>query len=155
MDLLITFLASFLIWLMFAGLLILWVIDGKIKKEQVIHAILAALSAWLIAEAIKYCFPTLRPFLLNGDSVKTLTVPSDGAFPSGHSALAFALATTIWLHDKKAGWFYLILAGLMGLARILANVHYPIDILGGALLGIITSFIVEKIHLFKIFRKRG
>ncbi len=153
MDLIITFLASFLIWMMFAGLLILWAIDGKIKKEQVIHALLAALLAWLIAEAIKHYFPTLRPFLLNSDSIKTLTVPNDGAFPSAHSALAFGLATTIWLHDKKAGWLYLISACGIGIARILANVHYPVDIFGGALLGIIISFSAEKLHPFDLLKK--
>jgi undecaprenyl-diphosphatase len=139
MNLLITFLASFLIWIMFAGLLILWVIDGRIKREQVTHALLAALLAWLIAEAIKHYFPTLRPFLLNGDSVKTLTIPNDGAFPSSHAAAAFALAVTIWLHDRKMGWLYLISASVVGTARILANVHYPVDVFGGALLGIITG----------------
>ena len=41
----ITFAASFLIWLMFAGLLVLWIIDGKIKKEEALHALFASLIA--------------------------------------------------------------------------------------------------------------
>jgi undecaprenyl-diphosphatase len=153
MDLLITFLASFLIWFMFFGLLILWVSDGKIRKKQVIHALLASLLAWMVAEAIKYCFPTIRPFLINGNSVKTLTIPRDGAFPSSHAAAAFALAVTIWLNDKRVGWLYLIFAGIVGIARIIANVHYLADILGGALLGITTSFVIEKVHLFSFLKK--
>jgi undecaprenyl-diphosphatase len=153
----IEFFASFAIWLMFAGILVLWVADGKIKREEVLHAVLAFIFAWLVAETIKRLIPTLRPFVVNGQGVLTLTKPGDGSFPSGHTASAFALSTTIWLHDKKAGWFYLILASLVGIARILANVHYPVDILGGVVIGILASFLIERVHLFKLlarFRKK-
>ncbi len=139
-----------MIWLLFAGLGILWIVDGKIKKEQVLHALFACLSAWLIASFIKQFFPTVRPFLINGDGVLTLTVPLDPAFPSAHTTLAFALAVTIFMHDRRVGWFYLVGAFAIGTARVLANVHYPIDILGGALIGTITAVIFEKVHLRKI-----
>ena len=148
-DLLITFLASFLIWLMFLGLLILWVIDGKIKKEQVLHALLAVAVAWGIAQVIKAIFPTIRPFELNGLTPLTLLPSSDGAFPSGHSAAAFALATTIWLHDKKMGFVFVIAALVVGVARVLGNVHYPIDIVGGAVLGVTAAFVIERVYLRK------
>lgn len=155
-NLTVTFLASFLIWFLYAGLLLLWVIDGKIKKEAIIHALLASLTAWLLAEFIKSLIPTARPFLLNDDPIKTLTFPSDGAFPSAHAGAAFALAVTIWLHDRKVGWIYLILALVIGIARVVANVHYPQDILGGIVLGILIAFMIEKIHPFSLLtRKRG
>ena len=56
----VTFLASILIWLMCFGLLVLWVIDGKIKKETVIHAIFSCALAWGIAETIKIIFENIR-----------------------------------------------------------------------------------------------
>jgi undecaprenyl-diphosphatase len=149
----VKFLASFLIWLMFFGLLVLWFIDGKIKKEQVLHALLACLMAWITTEILKGVFDTTRPFIVEGAKALTLTIPKDGAFPSSHTALAYALATTIWLHDKKVGWIYLVLALLVGAARVIANVHYPADILGGALIGIFISFVIEKIHLRNFFKK--
>ena len=143
---LITFFASFLIFILFAGLFVLWVVDGKIKKEQVTHAFFASFIAWLISETIKIFFPTLRPFLLNGQNPLTLTTPSDGAFPSSHTALAFALGVTIFMHDKKYGSLYLLGAILIGVARVVANVHYPIDILAGAFVGTLVAVIVEKVH---------
>ena len=146
----ITFLASFWIWFLFLGLGILWVIDGKIKKEQVAHALFSSFTAWLIAFSIKTLFPTVRPFLADGRNALTLTVPGDGAFPSEHAAIAFALSVTIFMHNKKVGWFYLISAIVIGVARVLANVHYPVDIVGGALLGTLVAVIVEKTHLFKL-----
>lgn len=149
-DILIGFFASFLIWFLFAGLLILWFIDGKIKKEQVVHALAACLTAWFGAFLIKFFFPTSRPFMLNGKEVDVLFKPLDGAFPSEHTTLAFALAVTIFMHDRKVGWIYLVLAAIIGISRVLANVHYPIDIVGGAFLGTIVAVIIEKAHLKKI-----
>lgn len=146
---LITFTASVLIWLMFFGLIVLWVIDGKIRKETVVHAIISCFFAWVISEGIKYLFPTLRPFQLQNIVPLTATIPGDGAFPSSHTAVAFALSTTILKHDKKVGVLYLIMSGLVGIARIMAYVHYPIDIFAGAILGVIVSTMVSKKHFFK------
>ena len=149
-SIIIEFLASFLIWLMFLGLFVVWYLDGKVKKEMVLHGFVAFWTAWIIAEILKKLIPTARPFMVNGGEPLTLTISSDGSFPSGHSAAAFALATTIWLHDRKVGWAYIIAALIVGTARVLANVHYPVDILAGAILGILTAFSVEKLHLFKL-----
>jgi len=145
-DLIIEFFASFFIYFLFAGLLVLWFIDGKIKKEQVIHALLACTIAWSIAFLIKHFFPTLRPYMINGRETDVFARPVDGAFPSGHTVLAFALAVTVFLHDRKIGWWFLASALLIGIARVVANVHYPVDIIGGAFLGTIVAVVVEKLH---------
>lgn len=148
----VTFLASVLIWIMFFGLIVLWVIDGKIKKEVVVHAIFACLIAYAISELIKTFFPSLRPFQTNGLSPLTLTVPSDSAFPSSHSAVAFALAVTIIKHDKKVGILYIIMAGLVGVARIMAHVHYPLDVMAGAVLGTTVSLLTSSKHFVRLLK---
>ncbi len=149
-DTVITFFASFFIWFLFLGLGILWIIDGKIKKEQVIHALMACMMSWTTTFLIKYFFPTTRPFLVNGREIDVLLRPTDAAFPSEHTTLAFALAVTIYFHDRRIGWVFLISAGLIGIARVMANVHYPVDIIGGAFLGTIVAVIIEKVHFRKI-----
>ncbi len=146
-DEIIIFLASFLIWVMFAGLVILWFTDGKIKREQVVHALLASFIAWTIAEVLKQVFHTQRPFQLDGLPIMTLTKPLDPAFPSGHAATVFALAVTVWLHDKKVGIIFIILAALVAWARVAANVHYPIDVICGGIIGTLVAIAIEKIHL--------
>ncbi|OGM26589.1 hypothetical protein A3D00_03705 [Candidatus Woesebacteria bacterium RIFCSPHIGHO2_02_FULL_38_9] len=146
-KILIIFLASILIWLMYIGLVFLWVVDGRVRKETALHAFISSVIAWIFSQMIKTLIPTPRPFVLNGRITETLTVFRDGAFPSGHAALAFALATTIWLHNKKLGILYLIGALVIGAARVLGNVHYPIDIVGGAVIGIVIAFVIEKLHL--------
>lgn len=149
-DITIEFFATFLIWILYAGLLVLWFIDGKIRKEQVIHALVAGGIAWGIAQIIKLLFPTVRPFVLNGREVEVLITPTDAAFPSAHTALAFSLAVTIFMHDRKIGWWYLVAALLIGAARVFANVHYPIDIFGGAFIGTLVAVIIEKSHMFRL-----
>lgn len=153
-DVVIEFFATFLIWILYAGLIVLWFIDGKIKKEQVIHALVAGIIAWLVTMAIKHLFPSLRPFMINGRDVDVLFRPTDSAFPSAHTALAFSLAITIFMHDGKIGWLFLLGALLIGVARVVANVHYPIDILGGALIGTIIAIIIGKTHMFGLLKKR-
>lgn len=143
----VTFAASFLIWILFAGLFVLWFIDGKIKKEQVLHGVLAFILAWVIADILKDFFPTVRPYLSGGGEPLVLMPTDSGAFPSGHMAASFALAMTIFKHDRKIGAFYIVLAILIGISRIAANVHYPIDILGGIILGFVISILISKIHL--------
>lgn len=138
---------------MFFGLVILWVIDGKIKKETVLHAIFSCLVAWGTTELIKTFFPTLRPFQFDNISPLTLTVPGDGAFPSTHTAVGFALAATIFKHDRKVGLVYLIMAGLIGIARIIAHVHYPIDIIVGAIIGILVSGLTSSKHFARLLNR--
>jgi undecaprenyl-diphosphatase len=153
-GIIIGFLATFLIWFLYLGLAVLWFIDGKIKKEQVVHALLASLISWTIAFAVKLLFPTTRPFVTNGREIEVLFKPLDGAFPSQHTTLAFALAVTIFMHDRKVGWWFLLSALIIGAARVAANVHYPVDIVGGAFLGTLIAVVVEKVHLFKLLQRK-
>ena len=149
-SLIIVYLASFLIWLMFAGLIILWIIDGRVKKEIVLHALFAAFISWTASQMIKSILPIERPFHVNGRSPYTLTIPTGNSFPSSHAAIAFALGFSIYLHNKKLGRIFLAVAVMVGLGRYFSNVHYIIDVAGGALLGIFVSIIVEKLHLHKL-----
>lgn len=149
----ITFLASFLIWFMFGGLVVLWLIDGKIKKEEALHAFFATLIAWVITEMLKSLIPTQRPFITQEINPLTITIPGPASFPSGHSAAAFATASTVWLHDKKSGYYFIVMAFLVALGRILSNVHTLTDVIGGASIGILTSYFLEKLHVEKLITK--
>ncbi|WP_261844586.1 phosphatase PAP2 family protein [Aliamphritea ceti] len=71
---------------------------------------------------------------LNG--VTPAIKPADQfSFPSGHAAAAFAFASMLSLYYPSLSETALIIAGLIGLSRVLLGVHYPTDILAGAVLG--------------------
>lgn len=140
---------------MFLGLIILWVIDGRFKKELVFHAIIACLLAWLTSLMLKDIFPSPRPYLTDGAKALVFWIPKIefGTFPSSHAAASFALSLTIWFHDRKIGYFYLFSSVLIGVARVIANVHYPLDIVGGAVIGIMIAILIEKMHFFPKTKK--
>ena len=84
-----------------------------------------------------------RPYDLEINSNKQIQIekPNDYSFPSGHTLAAFTSAVIILLYNKKIGIFALILATLMAFSRLYFYVHFPTDVLGGIILGILFAFI--------------
>ena len=65
---------------------------------------------------------------------------SDKSFPSGHTTAAFATMTPVFLLGKKRwSWLALLFGVLMGISRVYLVVHYPSDILGGLIVGVIAG----------------
>ncbi len=77
--------------------------------------------------------------------------PGDYCFPSGHTQASFAAATSICMWSRKWGIPALILAALVAFSRMYLYVHYPTDILGGIISGLVYAFIALAIcnKLFK------
>ena len=105
------------------------------------------IARYAVTELVRLAYHRPRPF--SALSVQQLLTNDAWSFPSGHAAFFFALATVAYLYNKKWGIAFLIAAILIGLARIAAGIHYPSDILGGALIGIgvayATFYIAHKI----------
>lgn len=77
-----------------------------------------------------------RPFRTYTD-IMPLLIPGDVySFPSGHTLSSFCAATACFGYSRRAGTVCYLLAGLIGLSRLYVGVHYPTDVLAGALLGI-------------------
>ena len=89
---------------------------------------------WILAKLLKILIHTPRPFDVF-DHVQTLFLETGYAFPSGHTAVAAAIAFAIFFINKKIGYLFMSFALLIGLARIVAGGHFPVDILGGVVLG--------------------
>lgn len=96
------------------------------------------LSRGILVEFIRFFYYRPRPF--EALSVSSLIGDNlSSSFPSGHAAFFFALALIVFSINRQWGWWYFILAALNGLSRIFVGVHWPFDILGGALVGIISG----------------
>lgn len=77
-----------------------------------------------------------RPFATSGLSVHLLFYrPTDPSFPSNLAAVVFGLALAVWLMNKRTGTWLLIMALVACFARVYVGIHYPSDILGGAVFG--------------------
>lgn len=87
-----------------------------------------------------------RPCAAFPDFPLLISAPRSFSFPSGHSGSSFAAAVTLTLRHKKWGWLALIPAALIAFSRVFLFVHYPTDILAGALLGTAFAFAVCFVH---------
>jgi undecaprenyl-diphosphatase len=101
----------------------------------VFTVVAVAVSDWA-AYGLKAIFDVERPSMRFPDPKPLVTAPLDGSFPSGHAATSFAAATVLtFARPRWAPAFYL-LALAIGFSRVYVGVHYPLDIVGGAVLGI-------------------
>ncbi|OGM33503.1 hypothetical protein A2803_04895 [Candidatus Woesebacteria bacterium RIFCSPHIGHO2_01_FULL_44_21] len=121
------------------------------RKELAWHALFSALSAFVFSLILKELFLVPRPYMYGGYPSAGLSEFS--SLPSVHAAVAFSLATSVTLHQKSIGVLLFTVAALLGVGRVLANVHYPLDIALGVLIGVLTSLIFNKIHIK--FRKKA
>lgn len=149
-DLLVIFFAAYFQYIVVAAFLGLLYFAAYSRRQKIYifwtTAVSIVVSRLGIAEIIRYFYNRPRPFFTY--SVNKLLSngwfysDSERSFPSGHSAFFFALATAIFLFDKKWGVWFFVAAILINTSRVIAGVHYPSDILGGAAIGIASGWLV-------------
>lgn len=126
------------------GLAVFIAFQQKNKAKIIILSTTYAIAlSFLITTALKLLFRLPRP-----TDIRPLTAdncPVDFSFPSGHASTSFAAAIMLAHFDPKRKWLYFILAGLISYSRIYLNCHRVIDVVGGAVLGIVMSAVVLKI----------
>lgn len=146
----------FAVWagyiLLFSLAVFLWV-DFKKYWRPITEALVAALFVrFILVEFFHWFHFRLRPFVLHNIH---LLIPYDSqqtAFPSGHASFYFALSTIIYMYNKKAGIVFYTVSFFIVLARVFVGVHWPSDILAGALVGVVMGLVLNKI--FKLLYKK-
>ena len=154
-DLLMPFITNFgsiVAW----GLIcvLLFIFGGENAKKIAILGLLALFISNGIAYILKPLIAEPRPFLALSN-VDLLTPESEiYSFPSGHTTSSFAVATVIglkysfMLKDKKYRLIYPLIAfaALIGFSRVYIGVHYPLDVVFGAIIGTICALLVLKLE---------
>jgi undecaprenyl-diphosphatase len=103
---------------------------------------LSALLALGVAQVIGHLWDRPRPSETHS-GVHLFVVPShDPSFPSDHATAAFALAVAVFMYHRRAGWLMLAMASIVAVARVAVGSHYPTDVIGGAVLGMLAAFFV-------------
>ncbi len=135
----VIFSSVYLGWSMAVLVLIIFLRRQREHPEaptELIFAASAASGAWLAARLIKWWWLTSRPFVRLADITPLFNPGDSNSFPSGHAAFFFALALAVYAVDQKFGQWLIAGATIISLARVMAGVHWPLDILGGLALAI-------------------
>lgn len=161
-DPIMVFVSGKISWLPFY-LILMWFLVKERKKKiwvSLIVIVLLVVATDQISVLIKDTIQRLRP--CQDPSINSLVHVVKGCggkfgFVSSHAANTFGIATffTLFFCRKWAGIFLIIWALIVSYSRIYLGVHYPGDVLGGAVLGVIIGFgffYLEKFLLQKIFK---
>jgi membrane-associated phospholipid phosphatase len=106
-------------------------------------ALIAAAIALATNQVISHVWARPRPFTDHPLLTHVLSArTTDPSFPSDHAAAAFAIAFAVLAFSRRAGAVFLAAATLIGLTRIALGMHYPSDVLVGALVGFGAAMLV-------------
>lgn len=111
--------------------------SGHAGRDRALRSVICALGATFLSAAVLYGLNVtfFRPRPFTTQAVHFLFYHNtDSSFPSNAATLAFALAFGVFLYWRRLGAVMLVLAFLLCLARIVAGVHYPLDVIAGAAL---------------------
>jgi len=135
-------------WAIFIGpamLVLLWVLGDDDDKRAAVGACLSAFLALALAAAMSSLHFHPRPFM-DGLARNYLHHAPDSSFPSDHATLLFALGFSFWALRPTIWpslWILpLALACAVGWVRVYLGAHYPLDIVGAALLGLTGAFLL-------------
>ena len=147
-------------WIALSVVLLLF---KKTRKYGLAMAGALAAASLLNSIVLKSLFDRPRPYIM--DISNWQRVATDGwmyempfeslkeksvSFPSGHTASSFAAAIGVFYIDKKKGIVPLIVAALIGFSRIYIHVHYPSDVVGGVITGVVFG-LLACVVIFKVF----
>ena len=135
------------IWIILAVILLL---IPKTRKTGAIVVAALAVDIVLCNGILKPFIGRIRPCDINTSIQLLVARPDDFSFPSGHTAASFAAVTALFFAKEKYRYPALVLAVLIAFSRLYLYVHYPTDILGGILVGILCGVIAYLITRKKL-----
>lgn len=122
-----------------------WILDAS-------FVVFSSMFAWFLAKIIKLAIKYPRPFLVYED-IEPLIIHGDyDSFPSGHATFFMAFAVAVYFFHKKLGLSFVFLAILIGVARVIAGVHYPVDIVVGFMLGAMVAYFMHFLLNLKVIQ---
>ena len=145
LDWLVVFFGSYVPYLMVVGVVVVLFFESDWRKRlrDAAQIALSAILSWgIITQIIHFFYFRPRPFVALGFT-SLIHHDNSPSFPSGHAAFFFALAFALFLASRKWGWLFIGLSVLMGIARVMAGVHWPLDIVSGILVSFLSVAVVK------------
>lgn len=137
----LSYIGSFgIIWLLLA----LAVAGASWRRSWLpLRVAVTVLLAEMLSGLLKARLERDRPPLANPEPEPLVGLPATNSFPSGHTTVGFACATVLALAVPRLRWPLFMLAALIAFSRVYVGVHYPLDVLAGALVGVVLGLAVR------------
>lgn len=111
-------------------------VKGGAALRPAIAMALTGIAGVLIYKWLKRTFVRERPFISHSGAIVRGMVPLDRySFPSGHTLHAVSFTWQAVMHFPELGWVLVPFASLVAASRVVLGLHYPTDVLAGAVLG--------------------
>ena len=113
------------------------------RVRLAIELAVAGIGVYLFAKVVKEAFPRGRPgAVLEGTELRGIG-PEGLGFPSGHAAVSAALAFVLFAYLPRGWrWAFVALGVIVSLGRLYVGAHLPLDVVGGAALGVAAAALV-------------
>lgn len=130
------------IWLV---MIVVLLMNKKTRSLGILLAIAVVVNTLLCNGLIKPIVARTRPYEVNSAVSLLISKPIDYSFPSGHTAISFTVVSVLYFLLMKKYWIMaFILASLIAFSRMYLYVHYPTDVLAGAIVGTFSGWITVK-----------
>ena len=142
-----------------ARLGLLWIGIGLVvafvrrRPELLLPLVAADLLADLLSGLLKALTDRPRPPVRYPEPHALIGLPNDSSFPSGHASTSFACATVMTAYEPRLAPLWIVLASAVAFSRVYVGVHYPLDVIAGAALGVGVG--VGVLYATRALRRRG
>lgn len=145
MTFLVIFAAQYLYLLVIViGILFVLFAKSSVRKSLLLLSAVSLPISFVIGKLLEHVITSPRPFMV--EHVQPLILHAAGnSFPSSHTLLAMAVASIVFVYNKKLGVFSAVLALLVGVSRVIAKLHYPQDILGSIAIAVGVTYLSWRI----------
>ena len=139
MDTLIVIGAKYVIFVVGLAAIVCTLLSERTVRNNIVKiAVLSFPLAFLIAFIASLLYYDTRPFVAE-NTRPLIPHAADNGFPSDHTLYAMVMATIIFAYNRTIGVLLVILAILVGVSRVMAGVHYPVDIVGSVAIAAVAT----------------